>query len=127
MIALDAGIDAVAIEFVADQNVHRVLRIDFDQCSRLPGITIVTAIANARDHTTRPRHEDQHQKSDQALRLLAGAVILLTFIYVGGDTHWLGFLALLLLITGVVSTCPLYSIIGVNTCRPNEATESVKH
>lgn len=56
---------------------------------------------------------------DRKLRIALG-VILIALVFVGdkvglpiGNWGWLG---LIPLATGFLSTCPLYSLIGVNTC-----------
>lgn len=52
---------------------------------------------------------------DRALRVVAG-LVLLALVFVGPQTP-LGWLGLVPLITGLVGFCPLYRLIGVNTCR----------
>jgi hypothetical protein len=51
---------------------------------------------------------------DRALRILAGLGIL-SLAFVGPETSW-GWLGLVPLLTGLVGTCPLYSIFGLSTC-----------
>ena len=52
---------------------------------------------------------------DRALRVLLGLGLLsLTFL---GPHTTLGFLGLVPLATGLMGRCPLYSILGVSTCR----------
>ena len=51
---------------------------------------------------------------DRMLRLVAGLVLIgLTLMGTIGPWGWIG---VVLLATGVLSTCPLYSIVGLNTC-----------
>ena len=51
---------------------------------------------------------------DRVLRIAAGLVLIgLTLMGTIGPWGWIG---VVLLATGVLSTCPLYSIIGLNTC-----------
>ncbi len=51
---------------------------------------------------------------DRILRIVAGlALIALTFTGVIGVWGWIGVVPLA---TGLFSTCPAYSLIGVNTC-----------
>jgi hypothetical protein len=51
---------------------------------------------------------------DRALRIVAGLVLIgLTLMGTIGPWGWIG---VVLLATGLLSTCPLYSIIGLNTC-----------
>lgn len=51
---------------------------------------------------------------DRVLRIVAGlALIALALTGVIGAWGWIG---LVPLATGLMSTCPLYSLIGLNTC-----------
>lgn len=52
---------------------------------------------------------------DRALRIIVGAVLLL-LVFVGPQTAW-GWIGLIPLLTGLVGYCPLYSLIGFNSCR----------
>lgn len=54
--------------------------------------------------------------ADRAIRIVAGLAIL-SLTVVGPHTPW-GFLGLVPLTTGIVGFCPLYRLVGVNTCRP---------
>ena len=51
---------------------------------------------------------------DRTLRIVAGLAIL-ALAFVGPKTP-LAYLGLVPLLTGIVGTCPLYSLLGVNTC-----------
>lgn len=51
---------------------------------------------------------------DRALRVVIGAV-LLSMIFVGPQTLW-GLLGLLPLGTGLLGSCPAYTILGIGTC-----------
>ena len=51
---------------------------------------------------------------DRVLRIVAGLVLIaLTVMGAIGPWGWIGVVPLA---TGLFSTCPLYSIIGMNTC-----------
>jgi hypothetical protein len=51
---------------------------------------------------------------DRILRIVAGLVLVsLTLTGTIGPWGWIG---VVLLATGLLSTCPLYSLIGLNTC-----------
>ncbi len=52
---------------------------------------------------------------DRIVRIGAG-LGLLALVFVGPQTP-LGWIGLILLLTGVVSRCPLYSLLGISTCR----------
>ena len=51
---------------------------------------------------------------DRVLRILVG-LVLLALVFVGPKTTW-GWVGLVPLFTGLFGTCPLYSLIGVNSC-----------
>jgi Protein of unknown function (DUF2892) len=53
--------------------------------------------------------------TDRIVRVLAGLLILSLTFYLQGDLRWLGFIGFIPLLTGVIGTCPLYSMIGINT------------
>lgn len=52
--------------------------------------------------------------TDRILRVLLG-IVLIAMVFVGPQTAW-GWLGLIPLVTGLFRMCPLYSLIGVNTC-----------
>ena len=51
---------------------------------------------------------------DRILRVVVG-IVLIALVFVGPKTGW-GWLGLIPLLTGLFQICPLYSLIGVNTC-----------
>ena len=51
---------------------------------------------------------------DRVLRVSVGAGVL-SLAFIGPHTPW-GYLGLVPLLTGLVGVCPLYSLIGINTC-----------
>lgn len=51
---------------------------------------------------------------DRAVRLVLGLLLLL-LVFVGPKTYW-GLLGVVPLLTGLVGYCPLYRIVGMNTC-----------
>jgi hypothetical protein len=52
---------------------------------------------------------------DRVLRTLIG-VVLLALVFVGPQTPW-GWIGLVPLITGLVGVCPLYTLLGIKTCK----------
>ena len=61
-------------------------------------------------------------KFDRAFRVVLGlAVLSLTFV--GPQTLW-GLLGIIPLFTGAVGMCPLYRLVGVNTCGKQEECAS---
>ena len=57
---------------------------------------------------------------DRVIRVIAGLLILSLTFYLQGNLRWLGFLGFIPLLTGVIGTCPLYSMLGMNTCDVNK-------
>ena len=55
---------------------------------------------------------------DRLLRIGIGAALLLWFFLDqgAGFWHWAKLIGLVPLATGLMSSCPLYSLIGLNTC-----------
>lgn len=51
---------------------------------------------------------------DRALRIVVGAA-LVSLVFVGPQTAW-GWIGVVPLLTGIVGNCPVYSILGINTC-----------
>ncbi len=51
---------------------------------------------------------------DRILRIVIGALLIVGALMGYGWWMWIGVVPLL---TGLFSTCPLYSIIGMNTCQ----------
>lgn len=59
---------------------------------------------------------------DRAVRVVLG-LALLSLTFVGPQTLW-GLLGIIPLFTGAIGTCPLYRLIGVNTCGKQEECAS---
>ena len=59
---------------------------------------------------------------DRVIRVVVGIAILALTV-VGPKTLW-GLIGLVPLITGLVGTCPLYSILGLSTCPMKRVTQS---
>lgn len=54
---------------------------------------------------------------DRILRIVVGlALIAGFFLNAEGSYRWLYLLGIIPLATGLLQTCPLYSILGLNTC-----------
>ncbi|MFT3931123.1 MAG: DUF2892 domain-containing protein [Spongiibacteraceae bacterium] len=51
---------------------------------------------------------------DRVLRIIVG-LALLALTIVGPKTAW-GYIGLVPLLTGLIGYCPLYSVLGLNTC-----------
>lgn len=56
-------------------------------------------------------------KVDRTLRILVGLALLAGFALNRDSAYsWLYLIGIVPLITGLMSSCPLYSIFGLNTC-----------
>ena len=51
---------------------------------------------------------------DRVLRLIIG-LLLISLVFVGPRSPW-GWLGLIAIATGLVGWCPLYSLLGMNSC-----------
>lgn len=51
---------------------------------------------------------------DRVLRIILG-IALLAMIFVGPQTLW-GWVGIVPLLTGLFNFCPLYRLLGINTC-----------
>lgn len=51
---------------------------------------------------------------DRVLRVVAG-LVLISLVFVGPQTAW-GWIGVVPLVTGAIGSCPLYSLLGINTC-----------
>jgi hypothetical protein len=54
---------------------------------------------------------------DRVLRILAGVVLL--GLMAMGTIGWWGWLGIVPLATGLIGWCPLYTLLGLNTCQLN--------
>ncbi|MFW5432460.1 MAG: DUF2892 domain-containing protein [Methylophilaceae bacterium] len=53
--------------------------------------------------------------ADRALRIIAGAALIAWVLLASGPTWaWVGIIPL---VTGLLSSCPAYSLLGVNSCK----------
>lgn len=54
---------------------------------------------------------------DRILRIIVGLIVLsLFFIYPEASWRYLALIGIVPLLTGLFSSCPLYSILGISTC-----------
>mgnify|MGYP001003126333 CR=1 FL=1 len=56
---------------------------------------------------------------DRVLRIVVGLGVL-SLVFIGPKTP-LGYIGLVPLLTGLVGICPLYSLLGINTCPVKKA------
>lgn len=55
-------------------------------------------------------------KADRVIRVVVGLVLLSLPFWVDGSWRWLGLIGLIPLLTGLMGSCLLYSMLGLNTC-----------
>jgi Protein of unknown function (DUF2892) len=55
-------------------------------------------------------------RTDKLVRIIVGVGLLSLFFLLKGDARLLGLIGIVPLATGVVGYCPLYSMLGLNTC-----------
>ena len=51
---------------------------------------------------------------DRVLRIILG-LVLVSLVFIGPMTPW-GWVGVIPLATGLIGSCPIYSILGLNTC-----------
>jgi hypothetical protein len=51
---------------------------------------------------------------DRVLRVALGLAVL-SLVFMGPESAW-GWVGLVPLVTGLIGVCPVYSILGINTC-----------
>lgn len=54
--------------------------------------------------------------TDANLRVVIGAALFSLAVLAPGNWRWLGVLGWLPFATGALRTCPLYTLLGINTC-----------
>jgi Protein of unknown function (DUF2892) len=55
--------------------------------------------------------------TDRTMRVVFG-LLLVSLVFVGPQTPW-GWLGLIPIATGLIGFCPLYALLGINTCQAN--------
>jgi hypothetical protein len=60
---------------------------------------------------------------DRTIRVVLGLLIL-SLAFVGPKTAW-GYLGAIPLLTGLLGSCPLYTLLGVSTCRVRKLTNEI--
>ncbi|TNE82565.1 MAG: DUF2892 domain-containing protein [Gammaproteobacteria bacterium] len=51
---------------------------------------------------------------DRVIRIIVG-LVLIALVFVGPQTPW-GWIGIIPLATGLISNCPLYTLLGLSTC-----------
>lgn len=53
---------------------------------------------------------------DKVLRIVVGLGLLSLTLILEGDARWWGLTGLVPLLTALINFCPIYSLLGINTC-----------
>ncbi len=59
--------------------------------------------------------------ADRVMRVVVGLIVLGLFFVLDGNSRYWALVGLVPLMTGLVGYCPLYSLLGFNTCPANPA------
>jgi hypothetical protein len=57
--------------------------------------------------------------ADRLIRAIVG-LVLIALVFVGPQTAW-GWIGVIPLATALLSRCPAYSLVGINTCKTKPA------
>lgn len=53
---------------------------------------------------------------DKVVRLVAAVALFSLFFVLEGNARWFGLVGIVPLATALLSWCPLYTVLGINTC-----------
>lgn len=53
---------------------------------------------------------------DRFIRIVPGLALLSLLLLLDGWLRWVGLIGVIPLVTAVASFCPLYSVLGINSC-----------
>lgn len=56
-------------------------------------------------------------KIDKVIRVIIAIFLFSSFFFLEGNLRFISLVGLIPLLTGMVSFCPLYRLLGVNSCR----------
>ncbi|HHI71686.1 MAG TPA: DUF2892 domain-containing protein [Rhodobacteraceae bacterium] len=60
---------------------------------------------------------------DRIIRFVVGAALIIAYFVMDNASPWL-LIGIIPLVTSLMSSCPLYSILGLNTCPLKDRSES---
>mgnify|MGYP003541723753 CR=1 FL=1 len=58
---------------------------------------------------------------DRTLRIVAGLALLSLFFLLEGNARYWGLIGIVPILTGIVGTCPAYTLLGFSTCKSEPA------
>ena len=53
---------------------------------------------------------------DKGVRIVAGLMLLALIFVLEGGARWWGLIGLVPLVTGLVGYCPVYALLGIDSC-----------
>lgn len=57
---------------------------------------------------------------DRVIRFTVGLLLLGVVVWMPGHARWFGLIGLVPLVTAMMGECPLYTVLGISTCKPDE-------
>jgi hypothetical protein len=63
---------------------------------------------------------------DRWIRIGLGVILLLLVVLVQANWRWLGLVGIIPLATGLMNSCPLYSLLGISTNKGKDGTKAAK-
>jgi hypothetical protein len=61
---------------------------------------------------------------DRIIRVLLGLGLLAFALFSANQYAWIGYIGIVPILTAVFSSCPLYSVLGMNTCAANASRKT---
>ena len=56
---------------------------------------------------------------DKVVRIAVGIALLGLIVALEGSVRWIGLVGIVPLVTGLVGYCPLYALLGIDSCSAN--------
>lgn len=56
-------------------------------------------------------------RADKGIRIIVGIGMLSLVLLLQSNLRWVALIGIVPLFTGLIGSCPLYSLFGLNTCR----------
>ena len=61
--------------------------------------------------------------ADRVVRVIGGLALIAAFFLVEGPWHWVGLLGFVFLATGLIGSCPIYTVLGLATNKGDDAAK----
>jgi predicted RND superfamily exporter protein len=87
---------------------------------------MLTRVEPAGSTATNANEEDEVMAAnvggiDRTLRIVVGIVVLALFFVLEGNARYWALVGFVPLLTGLFSVCPVYTLLGLNTCPMKKA------